>query len=304
MVVKGVIYLDIETKVKYYENINWYPGHMAKTRRMLEENIRVVDAVIEIIDARIPHSSRNPDFDDITESKPRLIVLNKSDLTDRNKTEKWINFYKSRKINAVCISCSSGMGINKIAPMLSEIVKEKIDKYIQKGINKDIKVMVLGIPNVGKSSLINRLAGKAAAKAEDRPGVTKAKQWVRLKNGLELLDTPGILPPKLVDQSSALKLAYIGSIRDEIIETELIAYSLLEKLRDSYPKMLMDRYGISDISELEGYEILEMIGRKRGCLISGGEIDEKRASDIVLDDFRSARIGYITLEVPEECYDC
>ena len=284
----------------YSTNINWYPGHMAKTHRMLLENIKIVDAVVEVLDARIPHSSTNPDISDIVLSKPHLIVLNKSDLADSKITDEWLNFYKNDGKNAIGISCFTGKGINKIAPMLFELVKEKTDKYLQKGINKNIKIMIIGIPNAGKSTVINRLVGKAAAKAGDRPGVTKAKQWIRLKDGLELLDTPGILPPKLEDRNAALKLACTGAIRDEIIETELITYSLLEKLRDDYPQELLNRYKLSDINDNKGYEILEKIGRKRGCLISGGEIDEKRASSIVLDDFRSGKIGCISLEKPEE----
>ena len=283
----------------YSANINWYPGHMAKTRRMLLENINSVDAVVEVLDARVPYSSTNPDISDIVSLKPHLILLNKSDLADNRRTEKWIDFYKKTGLSALSVSCSTGKGVNKIAPMLFELTKHKTEKYINKGVNKSIKIMILGIPNVGKSTVINRLAGKAAAKAGDRPGVTRAKQWIRLKDGLELLDTPGILPPKFLDKNAALRLAYTGAIKDEIIETELIAYSLLETLRDSYPKELSDRYKISDIYENKGYQILEKIGRKRGCLISGGEIDEARASAIVLDDLRGGKIGCITFEVPE-----
>lgn len=281
-------------------NLNWYPGHMAKTRRLLEENVRLIDVVIEILDARIPYSSRNPNFDDIVSKKPRLFVLNKYDLADKQVVDKWINFYKNSGISVLPVSCLSGTGINKISPAIFELAKEKTEKYAEKGVKKSVKVMIIGIPNVGKSTLINRLVGKAAAKTGDRPGVTKAKQWIRLKDGLELLDTPGILPPKFEDQNVALKLAFTGAIRDEIMEIEEIASSLLEYLRDNYCELLYDRYRISDISLLNGYEILDKIGRKRGCLISGGEIDETRAANIVLEDFRSLKIGKITLEKAEE----
>lgn len=282
------------------ENLQWYPGHMAKTRRMLEENIKFVDIIVEIIDARIPFSGRNQDFDDIFASKPRLILFNKYDLCDSIVTDKWIKSYEEKNIKVLPISCSTGFGVNKITPIVKEILKDKIAREKERGINKSIKLMIVGIPNVGKSTLINRLVGKSAAKTGDKPGITRTKQWVRLKDGLELLDTPGILQPKYEDQNIAMRLAYIGSIKDEIMEVELIAYSLLEFLRDNYADYLKNRYKLSDIFELKGYEILEQIGKKRGCLISGGEIDETRAANIVLDDFRSMKIGKITLEDPED----
>jgi ribosome biogenesis GTPase A len=275
---------------------------MAKTRRILEENIKLVDAVIEILDARIPLSSRNPHFDDIVASKPRLVVLNKSDLADKEKTEKWLTFYKKNNIKAVCVSCNSGKGINQITPEVFELVKDKTEKYAQKGVKKSVKVMIIGIPNVGKSTLINRLVGKALAKTGDRPGVTLSKQWIRIRDGLELLDTPGILPPKLEDQKIALKLAYTGAIKDEIMETELICYSLLETLAKNYPELIINRYNLTEVQGLKGYEILEKIGKKRGCLVSGGEIDMSRAANIVLEDFRSLKMGRITLDFAEE-YD-
>lgn len=292
--------MDNKSEIYHASNINWYPGHMAKTRRMLEENIKLVDVVIEILDARIPQSSRNPHFSDIVASKPRLIILNKSDMADSAKTEKWLAFYRKNNIKALCVSCQTGKGVNQIAPGIFELAKDKIEKYSQKGIKKSIKVMIIGIPNVGKSTLINRLVGKAAAKTGDRPGVTLSKQWIRLKDGLELLDTPGILPPKLEDQDVALKLAYTGAIKDEIMETELICYSLLENLIINYPELLIERYKLSEIQGLKGYELLEKIGRKRGCLISGGEVDMSRAASIVLEDFRSLKIGRITLDFAEE----
>jgi len=287
----------------YVSNINWYPGHMAKTRRMLEENIKLIDAVVEILDARIPLSSRNPHFDDIIKSKPRLVILNKADLADNAKTEKWLDFYKKNNIKAICVSCQSGKGINQIIPEIFELAKDKTEKYAQKGVKKSVKVMIIGIPNVGKSTLINRIVGKSAAKTGNRPGVTLSKQWIRLKDGLELLDTPGILPPKLEDRDVALKLAYTGAIKDEIMETELICYSLLENLMKNYPELLIRRYNITEIEGLKGYELLEKIGRKRGCLVSGGEVDMPRAANIVLDDFRNLKIGPVTLDFAEEYYE-
>lgn len=281
-------------------DIQWYPGHMAKTRRLLDENIKAVDAVVEVLDARVPYSSRNPNFDDIVSKKPRLVILNKCDLADSIKTEKWIAFYKNKGISILPVSCSDGTGLNKISPAIFSLVKKKTEKYAEKGVKISAKIMIVGITNVGKSTLINRLAGRAIAKTGDRPGVTTAKQWIRLKDGLELLDTPGILPPKFEDQNVALKLAFTGAIRDEIMEIEAVACALLEYLRDSYPVLLENRYKISDISDLKGYEILEKIGRKRGCLISGGEIDETRTANIVLEDFRSLKIGKITLENAED----
>ncbi len=282
------------------QDLQWYPGHMAKTRRMIEENLKNIDVVVEILDARIPFSGRNPNFDDIIAGKPRLVVLNKYDLADNSITDKWISWYQKYGIKVIPISCETGMGINKIAPAAREIIKEKIEKAKAAGRNIGVKIMMVGIPNVGKSTLINRLSGKASAKVGDRPGVTRTKQWIRLPNGLELLDTPGILPPKFENQRIAVNLAYTGAIRDEIMEVELLAYSLLEYLRDNYCDALTARYKLSDISGLAGHEILECIGKKRGCVISGGEIDTERAANILLDELRGCKIGKITLEKPEE----
>ena len=281
------------------QNLQWYPGHMAKTRRMIEENLKNIDVVVEILDARIPFSGRNPNFDDIIINKPRLVVMNKYDLADASITDKWTMWYQNQGIRVIPISCATGLGINKIAPEARELIKEKIEKAAASGRNIGVKIMMVGIPNVGKSTLINRLSGKASAKTGDRPGVTRAKQWIRLANGLELLDTPGILPPKFEDQRVAVNLAYTGAIRDEIMEIELLAYSLLEYLRDNYRDNLCQRYKLDDIDGLAGHEILELIGRKRGCVISGGEIDTERAANILLDELRGCKIGKITLEKPE-----
>ena len=281
------------------QNLQWYPGHMAKTRRMIEENLKNIDVVVEILDARIPFSGRNPNFDDIIMNKPRLVVMNKYDLADASITDKWTKWYQNQGIRVIPISCATGLGINKIAPEARELIKEKIEKAAASGRNIGVKIMMVGIPNVGKSTLINRLSGKASAKTGDRPGVTRAKQWIRLANGLELLDTPGILPPKFEDQRVAVNLAYTGAIRDEIMEIELLAYSLLEYLRDNYRDNICQRYKLDDIEGLAGHEILELIGRKRGCVISGGEIDTERAANILLDELRGCKIGKITLEKPE-----
>jgi len=280
-------------------NLNWYPGHMAKTRRLIEENLKYIDAVVEIIDARIPMSSRNSTFDDIIKNKPRLIIMNKADLSDRVLNDKWISYFKNNGTSVVTVSCTENVGIGRIVPALSELLKEKIEREKEKGIYKPIRIMIIGIPNVGKSTLINKLSKKAIAKAGDRPGVTTAKQWVRLKDGLEMLDTPGILQPKFEDQEAAKKLAFTGAIKDEILETELLAYELLEYINEYYPEMLIERYKINDdIKGLKGYELLEVIGKRRGLVISGGEIDMERAANIVLDEFRSAKIGNITLDRP------
>ncbi len=282
------------------QNLQWYPGHMAKTRRMIEENLKSIDVVVEILDARIPFSGRNPNFDDIISQKPRLVVMNKYDLADSSVTDRWTTWYGKKGIKVIPISCATGMGINKIAPASRELIRDKIERAKEKGMNRGVKIMMVGIPNVGKSTLINRLAGKASTKTGDRPGVTRAKQWIRLKDGLELLDTPGILPPKFENQQVAINLAYTGAIRDEIMEVELLAYSLLEILRDSYPDLLCARYKLSDITDMPGHEILEYIGKKRGCVISGGEIDTERAANILLDELRGCKIGRITLETPED----
>ncbi len=281
------------------QNLQWYPGHMAKTRRMIEENLKNIDVVVEILDARIPFSGRNPNFDDIIINKPRLVVMNKYDLADNSITDKWTKWYEQQGIKVLPISCATGQGINKIAPAARELIKEKIEKAAASGRNIGVKIMMVGIPNVGKSTLINKLSGKASAKTGDRPGVTRTKQWIRLANGLELLDTPGILPPKFEDQKVAVNLAYTGAIRDEIMEIELLAYSLLEYLRDNYRENLCERYKLDDIDGLAGHEILELIGRKRGCVISGGEIDTERAANILVDELRGCKIGKITLEKPE-----
>ncbi|MCH5211406.1 MAG: ribosome biogenesis GTPase YlqF [Oscillospiraceae bacterium] len=280
--------------------LQWYPGHMAKTRRLIEDNLKMIDVVVEILDARIPFSGRNPNFDDIIKHKPRLLVMNKSDLADRRKTDMWIAWYNERGIKVIPISCTTGMGINKVLAAARDLVQERINRDAEKGRTRTLKLMMVGIPNVGKSSLINRLLGKASTKTGDRPGVTKGKQWLRIKGDAELLDTPGILPPKFEDQELAKRLAYTGAIRDEIMNTELLAYSLCEYLRDEYPEEVKTRYKIKDeIAELQGYELLELIGRRRGFVISGGEVDMERAANMVLDELRGCKIGNITLETPQ-----
>ncbi len=282
------------------QNLQWYPGHMAKTRRMIEDNLKLIDVVVEILDARIPFSGRNPNFDDIIRNKPRLIVLNKSDLADKSRTKIWINKYAEQGLKVIPISCATGLGINTVLSEARAVVQDKIDREKEKGRNRTLKLMMVGIPNVGKSSLINRLVGKASTKTGDRPGVTRGKQWLRIKGDAELLDTPGILPPKFDNQEVAMRLAYTGAIRDEIMNTELLAYSLCEYLRDNYSEDLCTRYKLASVDGLEGYEILENIGKKRGFVISGGEIDMERAANMLLDELRGAKIGMITLETPDD----
>ena len=281
------------------QQIQWFPGHMAKTRKMISQNIKMIDVVVEILDARIPKSGRNPNFDDILKGKPRLIVMNKYDLADKKITDLWIKEFVKQGIKVIPISCSTGYGINKIAPAAKELVKERIEREKNKGITRTVKIMMVGIPNVGKSTLINRLVKKTKAIAADRPGVTKTQQWVRIRDDIELLDTPGLLPPKIESQEIAKKIAYTGAIKDEIINIELLSYSFLEYMRDNYSEMLCERYKLTDdISQMHGYEILEYIGKKRGFFISGGEIDTERAANTVIDEFRSNKIGNITLEKP------
>lgn len=282
------------------QNIQWYPGHMTKTRRMIEDNLKLIDVVVEILDARIPYSGRNPHFDDIVRNKPRLLVMNKADLADKIRTKAWIDWYARQGLRVIPISCSTGMGINTVLSEAKAIIQEKIDREKEKGRNRTLKLMMVGIPNVGKSSLINRLIGKASTKTGDKPGVTRGKQWLRIKGDAELLDTPGILSPKFENQEIAMKLAYTGAIKDDIMNTELLSYSLCDYLRDNYPNELCVRYKLDSVDGLKGYEILENICRKRGFVISGGEIDMERAANMILDELRGAKIGNITLETPEE----
>ena len=281
------------------QNLQWYPGHMAKPRRLIEENLKMIDVVVEILDARIPYSGRNPYFNDIIKNKPRLLVMNKSDLADKNLTERWINWYKNKGLKLIPISCTTGAGINKVISEAQSLIQDKIDKDKEKGRTRTLKIMMVGIPNVGKSSLINRLVGKASTKTGDKPGVTRGKQWIRLKGNVELLDTPGILAPKFEDQEVAKRLAFTGAIKDEIMNTELLAYDLCALLGERYPDLLCARYKIDTVENLQGFEILEKIARKRGFIISGGEVDMERGANMVIDELRGAKIGNITLENPE-----
>lgn len=281
-------------------NIQWYPGHMTKTRRMIQENIRLIDIVIELVDARLPQSSKNPDMDTLIGNKPRILVLNKCDIADPILNTSWVEWFNSHNIHAVLVDSISGKGLNQIHSLSKELLREKIERDKQKGIvNRAVKAMVVGIPNVGKSSFINKFSGKASTKTGNRPGVTRGKQWIRIKNGFELLDTPGILWPKFEDEEVAKKLAYTGAIKDEIMDIEGLACRLLEYLRDYYPTNLEERYKLDSVDKIQGFELLYEIGKKRGCIVSGGDVDTFRASTIVLDEFRAAKIGKITLEEPE-----
>ena len=278
------------------QNLQWYPGHMAKTRRLIEANLKLIDVVVEILDARIPFSGRNPHFDDIIKNKPRLLVLNKADLADKNRTKLWIDWYAEQGLKVIPISCTTGMGINTVLAEARALIQDKIDRERERGRNRTLKIMMVGIPNVGKSSLINRLIGKASTKTGDKPGITRGKQWVRIASGFELLDTPGVLWPKFDDQTVGMRLAFTGAVKDEIMDVEELAMHLLELLRENYPNSLTERYKMTDFENLGGYEMLELLGRKREFVVSGGEIDTLRAANVLLDEFRAATLGKITLD--------
>lgn len=284
------------------EIIQWFPGHMAKTRRMMKEMLPQVDAVIEILDARIPQSSKNPELHKIVGNKPVLTLFSKSSLSDPESTARWKQKYKNDGKHCLFIDSSTGAGISSIPDEIRELLSEKIERYENKGMpGRTLRVMIAGIPNVGKSSLINRLSGGKRAKVEDRPGVTRDKQWINTKYGIELLDTPGVLWPKFEDQTVGENLAITGAIRDEILDSERIAVLLVNRLRKKYPLLLCQRYKLGDISQYDDktdYDLFELIGRKRGFLISGGEVSTERTSVMLLDEFRGAKIGRITLEEP------
>ena len=280
-------------------NINWFPGHMAKTRRLIGESLSLVDLVIELTDARIPQSSRNPELDKWLSDKPRIIILNKSDCADENITKQWVEYYKKKGIRAVMADCKSGKGVAGIIPAVKAELTELLERRAAKGIaGKPIRVMVVGIPNVGKSSLINKLAGSKRAKVEDRPGVTRGRQWVKISNELELLDMPGVLWPKFEDQTVGEHLAFTGAVKDDVIDIELLAMRLLQLLNRDYPQLLQERYKVEAAEDTEAYELLTMVGRKRGMLISGGEVNTERAAITVLDEYRSGKLGRISLEKP------
>lgn len=281
-------------------NIQWYPGHMTKTRRQIEADLKLVDAVCEIVDARIPISSRNPDIDSICNNKPRIIILNRMDLADINATKRWIEYFRSKGFAAVATDCKSKKGIAAFQPAVRSVLKEKIARNAAKGMNKPLRVMIVGIPNVGKSTLINQISGRKGAKAENRPGVTRGKQWVTVDNSLLLLDTPGILWPKFEDPEVGMMLAYTGAVKENVIDSEELACRLMELLWRHYPQTLRDRYGIDPQETLPGYMLLEMAGRKRGYLLTRGEINTERMARVLLDEYRSGKLGYFTLEVPED----
>lgn len=280
--------------------LQWYPGHMAKTKRMIRDNLKLVDVVIELTDARLPLSSRNPDVDKILSGKPGILVLNKADIADQSSTQKWLSYFEKKNITAIAVNSQSGKGLKKTLDNAIDIVlADKFKRDEARGIQRHaVKMMVVGIPNVGKSSFINRLSGRAAAKTGDRPGITQTKQWIRIAGQYELLDTPGILWPKFENEDVGRKIAFTGGIKDEILDIEDLAYELLGYLKEAYFPQLCEKYGLSDCEELTKYELLEAIGRKRGCMVSGGEIDTFRAANIIMSDFRAAKIGRITLELP------
>lgn len=282
-------------------NIQWYPGHMTKTRRMMEEDLKLVDAVCEILDARIPISSRNPDIDAICGKKPRMVILNRIDMADADLVSRWSNYFKGKGMAVIRTDCKSRKGINTFAPAVRQLLAEKLQRYAEKGqVGRPLKLMVVGIPNVGKSTFINQIAGRKGAKAENRPGVTRGKQWVNVDGGLLLLDTPGILWPKFDDPEVGMRLAYTGAVKDDILDTETLGCHLMELLAREYPGALTERYKIEIPAENDGWELLQAAGRKRGFLVSGGEVDTERMARVLLEEYRSCKLGTFTLERPEE----
>lgn len=281
-------------------NYQWYPGHMTKAKRMMQEDIKLIDLIIELVDARIPLSSRNPDIDELGKNKARLILLNKSDLADTNDNRKWAEYFKTKGYYVAEINARSGAGLKMITGVIQEACKEKIARDLKRGIkNRPVRAMVAGIPNVGKSTFINSYAGRACAKTGNKPGVTKGKQWIRLNKSVELLDTPGILWPKFEDQSVGLRLAMIGSIKDDILNIEELALEVIGYLTEHYPGVLSERYEADETQK--PVVVLEQIAENRGCLKKGGELDYAKAAAILMDEFRNGKLGRITLEkVPEE----
>ena len=274
------------------EHINWYPGHMKKTRELIAENLKMVDIVIEVIDARIPVSSRNPIIDELVKNKRRLIILNKSDLSDPKANEAWAETFKKQGNLVLTMNCMTGIGVGQLYKLLSRLQDEKNEGQLRK---KSLRMMIVGVPNVGKSSLINRMTGKKSAKTGDRPGVTQGKQWLGLENGMQLLDTPGILWPKFEDPQVGLNLAFCGSIKDEILDTASLALELIKVLQRDYPQLLRERYKLDELDE-DALVNMEAIAAKRGFILSGKRVDYERCARTVLDEFRGGKIGNITLE--------
>ena len=276
--------------------IQWFPGHMARTRRKIQESLKLVDAVVEIVDARIPLSSRNPEMDSLTAGKPRMVILNKADLADEAANRRWLAYFKKQGMAAIAVDCKSGRGCNQFDPALRELLSELLEKWESKGANRTIRAMIVGIPNVGKSSFINRMNRGGKAKVEDRPGVTRQNQWFVIEGGTQLLDTPGVLWPKFEDQTVAMRLAFTGAIKDQVLDMEEMACELLGILRRDYPSVLLERYKLEQPLNEDNYELLHDIGRKRGMLISGGAIDTERASIMLMDEYRGGKLGRITLD--------
>ena len=279
-------------------NLQWYPGHMTKAKRQMQEDLKLIDLIIELVDARIPLSSRNPDIDELGKNKARLILLNKSDLADERYNEQWSAYFQKKGFYVVKVNAKSGAGLKSIQGVIQEACKAKIERDRRRGIkNRPIRAMVVGIPNVGKSTFINSYAGKACAKTGNKPGVTKGKQWIRLNKNVELLDTPGILWPRFEDQAVGLKLAFIGSIKDEILQTEELAAELVKFMNENYPGVLENKYNVEE--DTDPYGMLEKIAESRHCLVRGNELDTEKASVLLMDDFRNGRLGKLTLEYPD-----
>lgn len=284
------------------QNIQWFPGHMTKTKRQIQASLKLVDAVAEILDARIPLSSKNPDLQKLIQNKPKVVLLNKCDMANQTATSRWIDYYASQGITAIAVDCKSGKGLNKFAPAVNNVLSERRERLKAKGmVNPMLRIMIVGIPNVGKSSFINRVAKQNRAKVEDRPGVTRGNQWYSIAKNIEMLDTPGVLWPKFDDKIVGERLAFTGAVKDQILDTELLAVRLLDFLRSLKPADFIARFKLEDIDldAINSYELLNVIGKKRGMLISGGEINTERAAIMLLDEFRSGKLGRITLEMPE-----
>ncbi len=284
------------------QTIQWFPGHMTKTKRQIQSSLKLVDAVAEIIDARIPVSSRNPDLAKLVQNKPRVILLNKCDMANQTATKMWIDYFKKQNLVAIPVDCKSGRGLDKFAPAVNTVMSHKIARLKEKGmVNPTIRIMIVGIPNVGKSSFINKMVKKNRAKVEDRPGVTRGNQWYTIAKNLEMLDTPGVLWPKFDDKTVGEHLAFTGAVKDQILDIELLAVRLLDFIKEFKPADFITRFKLEndDIENIDSYELLKMIGKKRGMLVSGGEIDTERAAIMLLDEFRSAKLGRITVEMPQ-----